>query len=347
MDRVVGAHLVGGLKAPDAESAMRVAGEVLGDHLVAVTDGETGERDQWIGWQAAKLVSVPGIEITGVKSMVAPDNPEYSSFPSIEIAPDITELPDRLLGYADAAEASYATFRRLRDEGALPADLKFQVSLPTPYASVVAWVSERDQERFFPIYAAAMYREVEAIVAAIPAADLRIQWDVAVEVGVLKAAMAAAGELASEDFIARALDEAIAAASGVEVGLHLCYGDYKHRHFSVPEDLSLCVDMANRHSGSIDFVHMPADRETGIRSTYYEPLRDLRVENLALGVVDYEGSRERTQELIAAASTALDGTDRTFAVATECGMSRIDERGGDSPSLEQLLELHALAAPIR
>lgn len=259
----------------------------------------------------------------------------------------MTELPDRLLGYADAAEASYAVFRRLRDEGALPSDLKFQVSVPTPYASVVAWVSERDQERFFPVYAAAMYREVEAIVGAIPASDLRIQWDVAVEVGVLKGAMAAAGELAAEDFIAGALDEAIAAASGVEVGLHLCYGDYKHRHFTVPADLSLCVDMANRHADSIDFVHMPADRETGTRPAYYEPLRGLQVENLALGVVDYEGSRERTEELIGAASTALDGTDRTFAVATECGMSRIDERGGDSPSLEHLLELHTLAAPVR
>lgn len=347
MDRVVGAHLVGGLKAADAESAMRVAAQILGDRLVAITDGETGEREQWIGWQAAKLSSVPGIEIAGVKSTVAPDNPEYSSFPSIEVDPAVTELPDRLLGYADAAEASYATFVRLRDEGALPSDLKFQVSVPTPYASVVAWVSERDQERFFPVYASAMYREVEAIVTAIPASNLRIQWDVAVEVGVLNGAMAAAGELAHEEFIARALGEAIDAASGVEVGLHLCYGDYKHRHFTVPKDLSLCVDMANRHSDSIDFVHMPADRETGTNPAYYEPLRNLRVENLALGVVDYEGSRERTEELIRAACTALDGTDRKFAVATECGMARIDERGGDSPSLEQLLELHTLAAPIR
>jgi hypothetical protein len=37
-----------------------------------------------------------------------------------------------------------------------------------------------------------------------------------------------------------------------------------------------------------------------------------------------------------------------FAVATECGMARIDERGPGAPSLERLLELHAeVAAPIR
>jgi hypothetical protein len=37
-----------------------------------------------------------------------------------------------------------------------------------------------------------------------------------------------------------------------------------------------------------------------------------------------------------------------LAVATECGMARIDERGPDAPSLEQLLALHAqVAAPVR
>ncbi|MBV9680506.1 MAG: hypothetical protein JO046_01845 [Solirubrobacterales bacterium] len=42
--QTVGAHLVGGLRAPDAESAMRTAADLLGRHLYAITDGETGER---------------------------------------------------------------------------------------------------------------------------------------------------------------------------------------------------------------------------------------------------------------------------------------------------------------
>ena len=42
----VGAHLVGGLKAADTETAMRTAGEILGRHLYAITDGETGDRSQ-------------------------------------------------------------------------------------------------------------------------------------------------------------------------------------------------------------------------------------------------------------------------------------------------------------
>ena len=44
--------------------------------------------------------------------------------------------------------------------------------------------------------------------------------------------------------------------------MHLCYGDYKHRHFTVPADLSLCVELANGVGGAADFVHMPADRDS-------------------------------------------------------------------------------------
>jgi hypothetical protein len=46
---------------------MSTTGAILGRHLYAVTDGETGERDQWIGWQLGKLTSIEGIEVVGVK----------------------------------------------------------------------------------------------------------------------------------------------------------------------------------------------------------------------------------------------------------------------------------------
>lgn len=78
----------------------------------------------------------------------------------------------RSLGYADAAEASYVIFRRLRDEGAVPKGVRFQVSIPTPYASVLGWVTEEDQQHFFPVYAAAITNEVAEIVRTVDPADL-------------------------------------------------------------------------------------------------------------------------------------------------------------------------------
>lgn len=347
VESAVGAHLVGGLKAPDAETSMRMAGAILGRYLHAVTDGETGERDQWIGWQVGKLTSIDGIELVGTKSTSARDNEEYSAFPALAVDRSIGELPARSLGYADAAESSYPVYKRLRDEGALPAGVKFQISVPTAYASVVAWVREEDQEHFFPVYARAMANEVDEIAGVVDADDLVIQYDVAVEIGALNEAFAAAGALADKRFIVDALEGALASPrQDVERGLHFCYGDYKHRHFTVPPDLSLCVELANAAGTRADFVHMPADRETGRDPAYYEPLRDLTLRRLALGVVDYEGDEQRTRELIAAAAAGSGGME--FAVATECGMARIDERGPDKPSLERLLELHAqCASPIR
>jgi hypothetical protein len=57
----VGAHLVGGIKAASAEEAMRAVAGTLGKHVYAITDGETGPRSKWIGWQIAKLTAVEGI----------------------------------------------------------------------------------------------------------------------------------------------------------------------------------------------------------------------------------------------------------------------------------------------
>jgi len=349
VETAVGAHLVGGLKAPDAEAAMRTAAGILGRHLRAVTDGETGDRSQWIFWQIGRLTAIDGIEMAGLSENPDAENEDYRAFPQLAIDPSVTELPPRALGYADAAEASYGVYRRLREEGAIPPDVKFQVSIPTPYATVVAWVPVATQEMFFPVYADAIAAEVRDIARTVDRDDLVIQYDVAVEFGVLTAAFPAAGNLAEQQYIVEALQQALEdVPAGVERGLHLCYGDYKHRHFHAPEDLSVCVALANGVGAAADFIHMPVDRETGREAAYHEPLRDLSPvpKRLALGVIDYEGDPQRTRELVAAASAGSGGM--TFEVATECGMARIDERGPGSPTLEQLLTLHAeVAAPVR
>jgi hypothetical protein len=342
----VGAHLVGGLKAPDAEAAMRTTAGILGGHLRSLTDGETGERDQWIGWLLGRLTAVDGITIAGMRTTPS-DNPDYGEFPALAVAPTVSVLPENTLGYADAAKASYPIFRRLREEGAVAPEIKFQVSIPTPYAAVAAWVTDDDQERFFGIYEAALAAEVADITETIPPDDLVIQFDVAIEIGVLTGNLAATAKLAQKSFIVDALNRALGwPPDGVDRGVHLCYGDYKHRHFTMPQDLSLCVEIANALAGRAGFAHMPADRETGRNPAYFEPLRDLAVDHLALGVVDYEGDEERTRELVEAA--AAGSGQREFAVATECGMARIDERGPGGPTLQRLLELHAMnAVPIR
>jgi methionine synthase II (cobalamin-independent) len=342
-----GAHLVGGLAAPTAVDAMTSTAKILGRHLTRLTDGETGDRSQWIWWQIDKLVAIPGIAMGQPQVNPETGNPDYSVFPGLDVEEGVS-IPDRALGYADAAIDSYREFVRLRDEGTVPQGVRFQVSVPTPFAVVVAWSSGESQRRLWQPFKDALFAEVDAIQAAIPAEDLAIQWDVAVEIGVLEGVFSPIAELRDFDRIAAELVECVEQVRRpAQRGLHFCYGDYKHRHFQVPTDLGLIVRLANAVTAAapVDFVHMPVDRESGRKPAYFAPLRGLDVDGaeLALGVIDYENDAARIDELVAAADSA----GRPFSVATECGMARLGERG-ESVTLEDLLVQHArVAAPVR
>ncbi|MFI5262071.1 MAG: hypothetical protein ACHQZR_05920 [Candidatus Limnocylindrales bacterium] len=348
MTNARGAHLVGGLAAPTAEEAMRTTAGVLGRHLTRLTDGETGPRAQWIWWQIDRLQAVPGVRMGQPQVNPETGNPDYSVFPGLDVDAGVT-VPPRALGYADAAIESYATFCRLREEGVVPAGVRFQVSVPTPYAVVIAWVQPSAQDRFFDSFKTALFDEVAAICAAIPHADLAIQWDVAVEIGVLEDVFHPDPAFRTFERITAELVECVRAVPpDVAVGLHLCYGDYKHRHFKAPADLALPVRIADAVARQVrlDFVHMPVDRDTGLAPSYFAPLTGLDVGDaeLSLGVIDYENDSARIDALVVAAS---DGAGRPFEVATECGMARLGERG-ESVTLADLLAQHArVAAPIR
>ena len=320
---------------------------MLGRHLRRLTDGETKERSQWIWWQIEKLVAVPGIKMGQPQLNPESGNPDYSVFPGLDVDEGVT-IPERALGYADVAIDSYREFVRLRDEGVVPQGVRFQVSVPKPFAVVVAWASGESQRRLWQPFKGALFAEVDAIQAEIPAEDLAIQWDVAVEIGALEGVFKPTPELSTFERIASELIDCVRQVrQPAQRGLHFCYGDYKHRHFQVPTDLGLIVRLANAVTAAapVDFVHMPVDRENGRTPSYFAPLRELDINGteLALGVIDYENDSARIDELDSAAASA----GRPFSVATECGMARLGERG-ESVTLDDLLRQHArVAEPIR
>jgi len=90
-----------------------------------------------------------------------------------------------------------------------------------------------------------MFVDLDRLLAAIPSGEVAVQWDVAVEFGILEEAFAPGGAQAFDAIIAalaRCVDHVPAE---VPAGLHLCYGDYGHQHFMQPASLALQVRVVN------------------------------------------------------------------------------------------------------
>lgn len=338
-----GVHLVGSVPLRDAEEVFRAASATLGGRLRRIPDGETGVRSNWIGWQIQFLGRSPLIEV------IPPDPNSYAPLPSAQVKPGVSpeEISFENLGYADAALASYQVYSQLKHEGAIPAGVRFQVSLPTPIATVSAFFSQQDQATAEPGYERAMLRELDRILGAIPHDELGVQWDVAVEFGILEGAFPSylSGRADTmRDLVDRLVRLGNHVPPDVQLGYHLCYGDAGHKHFTEPEDTSKLVAVANdlsaRVTRPINWAHLPVPRNR-TDDAYFAPLRDLKLHpetELYLGLIHAHDGVEGARQRIAAARRAV--TD--FGVATECGMGR-----RPAETIPELLRIHsAVAAPV-
>ncbi|MCS3842998.1 hypothetical protein [Microbacterium sp. AK031] len=345
MTQPQGALLVGSVNYDDAATTMRTAAALLGDRLRRIPDGEVGKRFHWIMFQPEVLGRADGIERIGDEPI--PFKAGMDARP-LRIADGVDAkgivLPP--LGYADAAIESYTVFRRLRDEGAVPVGIRFQVSLPTPVAIISSFFSGDDRAAFEPVYATAMLRELDEILAAVPHEDLAVQWDVASEMGIIEHA-AGYGKVmdawwAGDPFdgvVSRLASLVDAVPAGVEVGVHLCYGDAGEKHFFEPTDAGTLVRYANAviaaSARELSWLHLPVPIARD-DVEYFVPLASLApVAELYLGLVHREDGAEGAQRRIAAASAVVP----VFGVATECGIGRAPEG-----TTEGILRTHAEVA---
>jgi hypothetical protein len=348
---VRGAHLVGSVNLPTAEDVFRLVAGRAGAHLRRVPDGEVGERFHWILFQGARFEAVPGLARLPIDPVIV------AGFDVRPLALDGSVSPGDLvfgdLGYAAAATSSYKDFARLRAEGVIPAGTRFQVCLPTPLAPVVAFAVPEARAAVHTAYEAAMLREIGQIVAAIPADELAIQFDLASEFALIEGANLGAGPaqawfaVDSDEVlagcVARAARVASAVPAGVELGFHLCYGDVAEKHFVEPSDTRRLVEVANGLAASvtrdIDWVHLPVPIERD-DVEYVAPLADLTIDpatELYLGVVHHEDGAEGARRRLAAAAQVLG--ERGVGVGTECGFGR-----GPSERTAPLLDLHVEVA---
>ena len=337
-----GAHFVGSIPLDDAEAVFTTSAQRLGDRLTRVPDGETGPRLDWIVWQLHRLMADPRFEV------IPPGERNYAPNPRVAVKEGIaiSDVDFDTLGYAEAARASWQVFSKLQEQGDLPAHWRFQVSLPTPLAPIHAFVLPGQELALEPAYEEAMRHDVEEIASFVPHDKLAFQWDTAVELGILEEVFPPYWEGdARQGVIERLLRYGSWVPTDVQLGYHLCYGDFEHAHFKQPADTRKLVDVANALSAgltrSLDWIHLPVPRDRD-DIAYFSPLADLTLHpetELYLGLVHFTDGEEGTRRRVDAASKVVS----SFGVATECGMGR-----RPAEQLPTLFGIHAAVSdPLR
>jgi hypothetical protein len=247
--------------------------------------------------------------------------------PVFALREGVTELRWDSWPRIDDAIASYAVFRALRDDGLIPAGLRFQVGLPFPSSALNAFKADFASD--YPVAARAFEdlvgRELERLLDAVAPADLAIQWDSAYEVQDLEGVLAWTAEGAWERFAGPVERLTRLIPEEVLVGYHLCYGTFPEWPMYEARDLGLVVKMANhaiQSSGRVvDWVHVAGPRY--LRSEddrFFEPLIDLEPGDtrIYLGIVLPLDGIPGLKRRYATASKYLEA----FGVAMYCGFGR-------------------------
>jgi hypothetical protein len=339
-------HFNGSVNLADAGSVMREIIARVPSGVRRVPDGETGDRSNWIFFQMQKFLQSPSLVPARPLDAAAGD---YEQMPQLRLAdgvdPADMRWPDP--GYADAYLESYATFAALRDEGVIPRGVRFQVEYPTPLASIGAYVVPGQQQALLGSCEQAMFADLDRLIGALPHDEVAVQWDVAVEFGILEDSFGPGGSQAFDAIVAglaRCVDQVPA---DVPAGLHLCYGDYGHQHFKQPESLALQVrvlnavtETAGRRVSFVSFTVPQYQRD----EAYFAPLAELAADpgtELNFALVPYHpadqapGTTDDQVLFIDAGLAASQGGSRAWGICTECGMGRASR-----DEIPELLDLH-------
>ncbi len=339
-------HFVGSIPLPDAEAVFRTLAEAAGPYLLRLPDGETGIRKTWIRFLQTVLAENPAIEIA---KDVPPfkftqwDGKVLREIPRLRIKPGAKPDPTAFkTGYAEMAIASWSLFERLQKAGVIPANVKFQVSLPTPIAPTYNNMVPSDRPALLPALTAHLIGEVERIAAAIPNDQLALQWDVCQEVLAWEGYYEAGPVDFRNETIGVLTEIGDAVPAAIELGYHLCYGSPADEHCVQPKDMAIMVEMTNAVARGVErpiqFFHMPVPKSR-TDDGYFAPLENLRLPaetELYLGLIHHDDAQGDAARLAAARRHG-----RVDGIATECGMAR-----GDPARLPALLVAHVRASQV-
>jgi hypothetical protein len=341
--------LVGSLPADSAESALRSAADFFGGLVFALPDGETGPRAGWVSYERERLVR-PNEGIVTLAETTSPTGLPRHAYetPVFGIKPGVTAVHWESWPRIDDAIASYRLFSDLRAAGVIPAGIRFQVCLPFPASALNAF--KADFAHDYPVAAAGFEdlvgRELARLFAAVPPADLALQWDLAYETQDLERVLAWTPEGAWERFAGPVTRLTRLIPAEALVGYHLCYGTFPEWPMYEARDMELLVRMANfavASSGrTVDWLHLAGPRY--LRSedrSFFRPLIDLEPGDarVFLGItLPIDGEAGLRRRVDTASRYIAD-----FGVAMYCGFGRQPGQDG----METMREHAAVVTAVR
>ena len=327
--------LVGSVPLQPAARVFEAVSAHLGTLAPRIPDGEQ------IGWVRAAFDSFarhPMLEVNRQVPLDAGGRVPLNIY-RLKAGCSAADLKLGPYGFAANAKRSYEQFRALRDQGKIPPGTRLQVTMPGPGTS--AYVIELPGEQLLKIAREGLARELADIVAAIPAADLAIQLDIAMEAeheeylrrpNVWDQPIHKVFDWTLAQMAESAAWLADRVPSGAQLGFHIC--SIWHHDTGAGQDNRVLVDAANaifsRVKRKVDYVHIPVIPEH--QQADYDLLRAMKLgagTKLYLGLINLADGLEGAKRRIAMASRSVSD----FGVGMFCGLGRapVNAMPGQTP----------------
>src|SRR5277367_3515751 len=145
-----GVLLVGSVPLHDPEAVFRMLGDRIGPLASRYPDGETGVRTNWIRWQRHIFDNNDAFELVQSANLAGIKDALDRPFFRLRAGVDKAAVKYKPLGFAEEAIRSFSVFSRLKQDGVIPAETRFQVSLPTAVAIVSGFVVMEDRAKAEP-----------------------------------------------------------------------------------------------------------------------------------------------------------------------------------------------------
>lgn len=320
----------GGIPADGPEEVFSLISRTVGERAISWPDGETNpERRGWIaGVNREVLAKAPCFERIE-NDYDRPDKNDYGTMIALRIKHGVNVDLKGRLPYAKDAIASYRIFKKLKDDGTIPSDTRFQVAVPGAHDVIsISFPDAAEWPKLFEAWEDAVQEEYRRILEVIPAHELCVQIDFCTELCHIGGSWAKLLEWVPDEPQQRLFERYTSSdyirnhiaglPREVRIGFHICCGTSPYYPVQPLDTIALTVDLSNAiqqaAEGRIDYFHLPAMQDSD--NAYFKPLEGLDVgdADIYLGLECNDGLEPMKRRIDAARNSLAD-----FGVAHYCG----------------------------